>query len=134
VGSRSARSSEKQGDPSTGLPFGNGGVILRTTNGGVTFLYRNKSEGIPKKVLLSQNYPNPFNPSTTIKFELPKSAMVKLSVYDVLGREVSVLVKEQKAPGSYEVIFDGAGFTGGVYLYRLQAGNFVQTRRFLLLK
>jgi hypothetical protein len=83
---------------------------------------------------LSQNYPNPFNPSTTIKFELPKSTMVRLSVYDMLGREVSVLVNERREAGVHEVKFDASGLSSGVYFYRLTAGTFVQARKLLLLK
>jgi len=89
---------------------------------------------IPKNAALLQNYPNPFNPSTTIRYELPKSSMVRLSVYDILGREVSVLVNERKNVGSYEVKFDGKNLATGVYFYRLQAGDFTQTKRLLLLK
>jgi len=83
---------------------------------------------------LSQNYPNPFNPSTTIKFELPKASIVTLSLYDILGREVSELVNEKKNAGWYEVKFDAAGLSSGVYFYRLRAGDFTQTKRLLLLK
>jgi Secretion system C-terminal sorting domain len=83
---------------------------------------------------LEQNYPNPFNPSTTIKYELPKVSDVRLSVYDMLGREVSVLVNERKNAGSYEVKLDAAGLGSGVYLCRLQAGDFVQSRKLLLLR
>ena len=89
---------------------------------------------IPTEYALQQNYPNPFNPSTTIKYELPKSSMVRLSVYDMLGREVSVLVNEGKNAGSYEVKFSAAGLSSGVYCYRLQAGDFVQTKKLMLLK
>ncbi len=91
-------------------------------------------QDVPNHFILSQNYPNPFNPSTNIKFELPKSSMVRLSVYDILGREVSVLVNERKTPGTYEVSFDGSGLASGVYLYRLTAGSFVQTRKMLVIK
>jgi hypothetical protein len=83
---------------------------------------------------LNQNYPNPFNPSTTIKYELPKASDVRLAVYDLLGREVSVLVNERRDAGVHEVKFDGDGISNGVYFYRLTAGNFVQTRKLLLLK
>jgi hypothetical protein len=83
---------------------------------------------------LSQNYPNPFNPSTTIKFELPNTSHVSLNVYDILGREVSVLVNERKAPGSYEVKFDGSNLASGVYFYRLQTESFVDTKKLLLLR
>jgi hypothetical protein len=88
----------------------------------------------PKDFHLFQNYPNPFNPSTTITFDLPKSSVVRLSVFDMLGRKVSVLVNERKAPGSYEVKFDGSNLASGVYFYRLQSEEFVQTKRLLLLK
>jgi hypothetical protein len=83
---------------------------------------------------LLQDYPNPFNPSTTIKFELPKSSDVRLSVYDMLGREVSVLVNERRDAGVYEVKFDASELASGVYLYTLQAGDSVQSRKLLVLR
>ena len=83
---------------------------------------------------LYDNYPNPFNPSTTIKFELPKSSHVSLTVYDILGREVSVLVNAKREAGAYEVKFDGSNLASGVYFYRIEAGSFVQTKRLLLLR
>jgi hypothetical protein len=83
---------------------------------------------------LSQNFPNPFNPSTTIKFELPKASEVRLNVYDLLGREASVLVNDRRDAGVYEVKFDATGLSSGVYFYRIQAGDFIQTKRLLLLK
>jgi hypothetical protein len=89
---------------------------------------------LPHDYLLQQNYPNPFNPSTTIKYELPKSSDVELSVFDVLGREVAVVVNARKEAGSYEVRFDGSVLSSGVYLYRLQAGDFVQTWKMIVLK
>ncbi len=91
-------------------------------------------ESIPAQFALEQNYPNPFNPSTTIKFGLPTASQVTLSVYDILGREVSVLVNEKKAAGSYKVRFDASGLASGMYLCWLKAENFVQTRKLLLLK
>lgn len=87
---------------------------------------------LPASYALEQNYPNPFNPSTTIKFELPKSPMVRLSVYDVLGREVSVLVNEKREAGVHEVKFDGTRLASGVYFYRIQEGSYVATRKLLL--
>jgi len=89
---------------------------------------------LPVAFLIRQNYPNPFNPSTTIKYELPKSSVVKLSVFDMLGREVSVLVNERRDVGVHEVQLDGAQLASGVYFYRLQAGDFVQSKRLVLLK
>jgi len=89
---------------------------------------------LPQKAVLSQNYPNPFNPSTKIQYELPKSSMVRLSVYDILGREVSVLMNERRNAGSYEVQFDAHNLASGVYFYRLTAGSFVETRKLLLVR
>jgi hypothetical protein len=92
------------------------------------------SEELPAEFALVQNYPNPFNPSTTIKFELPKSSVVRLSIYDVLGREVSVLVNDRRDAGDHEVQFDGSGLASGVYVYRLQADDFVSTKTMLILR
>ena len=78
---------------------------------------------LPKHYVLSQNYPNPFNPTTTIEYELPKDAFVKLVVYDILGREVRTLVNEQKSVGNYKVIFDGGNLPSGVYFYRMTFTN-----------
>jgi predicted GH43/DUF377 family glycosyl hydrolase len=83
---------------------------------------------------LLQNYPNPFNPNSEIRYQISEFRYVKLAVYDLLGREVAVLVNERKAPGSYEVRFDGSNLASGVYFYRMQAGDFVQTKRLILLK
>jgi hypothetical protein len=83
---------------------------------------------------MAQNYPNPFNPSTTIKYKLSKSSDVRLSVSDLLGREVSVLVNERRDAGVHEVKFDGSNLASGVYFYRIQAGDFVQSKRLLLLR
>jgi hypothetical protein len=89
---------------------------------------------VSQKFSLAQNYPNPFNPSTSIKYELPRTSLVRLSVYDLLGREVSVLVNERREAGVHEVKFEGSAFASGVYFYRLTAGDFVATERLLLLK
>jgi hypothetical protein len=89
---------------------------------------------VPQEFSLYQNYPNPFNPSTTIKYELPKALVVRLSVYDLLGREVSVLVNERRDAGVHEVTCDGANLASGAYFYRLQAGDITQTRRLMLLR
>ncbi|RMH60901.1 MAG: T9SS C-terminal target domain-containing protein [Calditrichaeota bacterium] len=83
---------------------------------------------------LAQNYPNPFNPTTTIRFQLPQSGLVSLKVYDMTGKEVVVLVNEPKPAGIYQVHFDAGQLASGVYFYILQAGNFQQTRKMLLLR
>jgi hypothetical protein len=90
--------------------------------------------GIPVLVHLYQNYPNPFNPTTVISYQLPVVSNVRLGVYDLLGREVSVLVNEKKNAGVHEVKFDASGLSSGVYFYRLTAGTFVQARKLLLLR
>jgi hypothetical protein len=93
-----------------------------------------QSGNVPAVYSLSQNYPNPFNPGTSIRYELPRASDVRLIVCDILGRQVSVLVKEKKDAGVHEVRFDGVNLASGVYFYRLQAGDFVQSKRLLLLK
>jgi hypothetical protein len=96
-----------------------------------------KTNEVPRELQLLQNYPNPFNPSTTIRYGLPQSSEVidvRLTVYDLLGREVAVLVNEPKTPGSYEAKFDSRGLATGMYLYRLQAGGVALTRKLMLVK
>jgi predicted amidohydrolase len=93
-----------------------------------------KNEGLPVAFALEQNYPNPFNPSTTIKFGLPHNAHVTLRIYNVSGQGVATLVDQNKVAGIHTVQFNGSNLASGVYLYRLQAGNFTQTRKFTLLR
>jgi hypothetical protein len=88
----------------------------------------------PYDFALHQNYPNPFNPVTTIGFSLPHSALVSLKVYDILGRHVATLAEKQMPSGIHNIKFDGSSLASGVYLYRLTAGEFVQTRKLILLK
>jgi hypothetical protein len=88
----------------------------------------------PKEFVLYQNYPNPFNPNTVISYQLPVTSNVNLKVYDILGNEVATLVNEEKQPGVYEVEFDASSLASGMYLYKLQAGTFVQTKKMILLK
>jgi glucuronoarabinoxylan endo-1,4-beta-xylanase len=90
--------------------------------------------GNPVGWKLEQNYPNPFNPSTTITYELPRAFQVTLTVFDILGREVSVLVNERREAGVHEVKLDASELASGVYLYRLTAGSFVQTKKMLVVK
>ena len=86
------------------------------------------------KYNLSQNYPNPFNPSTAIEFSIPEKSFVELKVYDVLGGEVSTLANDNYSAGKYKVVFDGDNLPTGFYIIRMTAGNFVQTRKMILLK
>ena len=87
---------------------------------------------LPSKIILYQNYPNPFNPTTSITFSLPSAQHVTLSVLDVLGQEISTLLREQRTAGTHSVTFDGTGLASGVYYYKLQAGLFVQVKKAIL--
>jgi hypothetical protein len=87
-----------------------------------------------KSFKLEQNYPNPFNPTTKIEFRIADFGFVSLKVYDVLGNEIATLVNEEKPAGEYEVEFDGSRLPTGIYFYQLQAGNFVETKKMVLLK
>jgi hypothetical protein len=89
---------------------------------------------IPADFALEQNYPNPFNPSTTIRYGLPQRSRVTLTIFNTLGQQVATLVRAEQEPGHHEVQFYASGLASGVYLYRLQAGDFVQSRKLLLLR
>ncbi len=88
----------------------------------------------PEEFKLNQNYPNPFNPSTTIEFALPKSAFVALKVYNLLGEEVATLVAEHRSAGIYKIDWDAKNLASGMYLYRLEAGDFVQTKKLIVMR
>jgi photosystem II stability/assembly factor-like uncharacterized protein len=120
-------------DANTGWAVGTGSTIMKTSTGGGIFV-NNISTEVPDNYNLHQNYPNPFNPSTNIKFEILKNENVTLSVYDMLGREISTLVNEKMQPGTYEVTFDGSNLPSGAYFYRLTSGNFVETKKMLMIK
>jgi len=116
-----------------------GGYVYRTTF--TTIGIENLGTGIPVNYNLYQNYPNPFNPSTTIKFDVPYSSLsfgeglrVRLTIYDVLGKEIAVLVNEGLKPGSYQVKWNASGYSSGVYYYKLVSGDFSQTRKMVLIK
>jgi len=89
---------------------------------------------IPSNYTLSQNYPNPFNPTTSIKFTIPKSGLVTLKIYDVLGREITELVNQVKAPGTYIVDYDASKLTSGMYFYKLEVNDFVAVKKMVLIK
>lgn len=89
---------------------------------------------LPKENRLYQNYPNPFNPTSVIRYQIKDAGMVSLKVYDILGKEVSTLVDEVKNAGTYEVTFNGAGLSSGVYFYQLRSGAYTSTQKFILMK
>ncbi len=93
-----------------------------------------EARGVPANFALEQNYPNPFNPSTLVSYQLPAVSQVRLSVYDLLGREVAVLVNGREAAGTHEVRVDGTGLSSGVYMCRMVAGPYVTTIKMVLTK
>jgi hypothetical protein len=95
---------------------------------------RNISSNVPKNFNLYQNYPNPFNPSTNIKFDIVKQAPVRLVVYDILGRQVDVLVNDNLRPGTYEVNYSSLKLSSGVYFYEMTAGDYRDVRKMILIK
>lgn len=89
---------------------------------------------IPSQFSLSQNYPNPFNPTTHFEFQIASFGLVKLTIYDILGREIATLVNDQLQPGTYEVAWDASNYPSGVYYYKLKADDFSETKKMILMK
>ena len=127
-------------DMMTGYGAGIAGKIIKTTNGGAPIGIQPISNEVPNNFMLQQNYPNPFNPVTKIKFSVPASLSfgegprVRLIIYDITGREVATLLNEQLSPDTYEVEWDGTNFASGIYFYQLISGEFIQTKKMVLLK
>ena len=121
-------------DTSNIYAAGNNGTIVRTQNGGNFVGLNPTGNEIPETFSLNQNYPNPFNPTTRISFDLPVSFFVNLTVYNLLGKEVKVLVNENLSAGKYEADFNASELPGGTYFYRLRAGDFTQTKKMILIK
>jgi hypothetical protein len=88
----------------------------------------------PQVYALRQNYPNPFNPVTVIQYQLPLPDRVKLTVYDIMGREVMVLVNEEQKAGYYQLEFNAGHLASGIYIYRLQTGQFVSTKKMVVIR
>jgi len=114
---------------------GDSSVILKTsTSGNLTGVNYSNYFGSPDKFSLSQNYPNPFNPTTKIKFDVKESGLVKLTVFDMLGRIVETIINENLSSGSYERNFNGSRLTSGVYFYKLEVGDYTEIKKMTLLK
>jgi len=135
------------------LPFGGGTVVLSNSgiyyyvcsphaSGGMkgTITVNSTSdvetigETIPNDFILMQNYPNPFNPATTISFSIPAPSYVSLRVFNLLGKEVAQIISEEMPAGRHSKQWNAADLTSGVYFYRLQSGDFVETKRLMMLK
>ena len=108
------------------------GLVFRSINS--TTLVASEDANIPSAFSLGQNYPNPFNPRTKIKYSVPQMSFITINVYDILGKIVATLINEEKPIGNYEIEFDAINFSSGVYFYRIQAGNFINTKKLLLIK
>lgn len=121
-------------DTSNVFAAGTSGTIVRTQNGGNFVGINQIGHEVPVKYSLDQNYPNPFNPSTRISFNLPVSSFVNLTVYNILGKEVKVLVNGNINAGKYEATFDAAEMPGGVYFYKISSGEFSMTKKMILAK
>ena len=93
-----------------------------------------KEQIIPKEYSLYQNYPNPFNPLTTIKFDIPNDGLITLEIFDILGRRIATLINEYRTAGSYDQVFNASSLASGVYVYKLQAGDFISSKKMILLK
>ncbi len=89
---------------------------------------------LPTKYWVGQNYPNPFNPTTTIQFGLPKTSYTSIKLFDILGREIMVLIDRKLRAGEHKVVLNAQDFSSGVYFYRIRAGDFIQTKRLVLLR
>lgn len=112
----------------------NGTLNLLVTGKGVNPTDTEESEKIIDSYKLSESYPNPFNPTTTIEYQVPKTSNVKISVFNLVGEEIAILVDEEKNQGNYKVEFNGSSLSSGVYFYKMQAENFTSTKKFVLLK
>jgi len=119
-------------DANTGWVAGHNGTILHTTNGGVSFVDDETTQ--PTEFTLEQNYPNPFNPTTTFRYSIPTQSKVVIKVFDVLGNEIVTLLNEEKQIGNYAADFDASSLSSGVYFYQLKAGNYIETKKMILMK
>jgi photosystem II stability/assembly factor-like uncharacterized protein len=127
-------------DVNRGIIASSNGVLITTSGGGnpttvVSIAYDpDRSSVLPNTIRLDQNYPNPFNPSTTIRFFIPETSQVTLVVYDILGRKVATVIDDHLQRGEYSQLFHATNLASGVYLYQLQMGDRVETKRFMLVK
>lgn len=118
--------------PTTVVFDPNNDIVLKTAS--LTVGINSESNIIPEKFAVYQNYPNPFNPTTNIKFDIPKNTFVSLKVFDVLGKEVAVLINEERNAGSYSVDWNASVYPSGVYFYTFESKDFSATKRMLLVK
>jgi photosystem II stability/assembly factor-like uncharacterized protein len=118
-------------DTKTGYAVGDSGVVLKLNPAAVNV---ENNMLPPDKFILHQNYPNPFNPNTSIRYTTGSKEFVSLKIYNLLGKEIATLVNEEKPAGNYDVNFDASGLTSGIYLYRLRAGSYTQSKKMVYIK
>jgi photosystem II stability/assembly factor-like uncharacterized protein len=109
-------------------------TIIYTSDGGTLVGSVTNGVNLPGEFSLSQNYPNPFNPETNIKYLITKSGFVSIKIFDILGEEIAVIVNEQKVPGTYEVNWNAKEYPSGIYFYRIESGDFAETKKMVLIK
>ena len=116
--------------------YGNHDVICKTEINLIEMSVgiKEKTQILQENFHLSQNYPNPFNPTTSISYSVPKTSFVAIKVFDILGREVGTLVNEEKAAGNYKVNFEASNLSSGVYFYSIRAGDYVETKKMVLIR
>jgi len=113
----------------SGVEIGSGCIVQRIE---ITTLVGEAK--LQQSYQLDQNYPNPFNSTSTIGYSIPKTSFVNISVYDIFGKEIKVLVNEKKDTGHHEIIFDRKDFANGIYLYTLKTAGFIQSKKMILMK
>jgi photosystem II stability/assembly factor-like uncharacterized protein len=134
VGADTVLYSVQFADLNNGWAVGDNGAILHTTNGGVSFVEEEHIDEVPTEFILLQNYPNPFNPTTKIRYSVPQSSNVTIKVFDILGNEIETLINEEKPVGTYEITWYAANLPSGIYFYTINAGNFIETKKMILMK
>ena len=107
---------------------------MKLVKGEFTGVEVSEERGVPRGHSLSQNYPNPFNPITAIAYDLPEANHITLTVYTLTGQKVAVLVDAHQEAGHHGAVFDGSGHANGIYLYKLETGSFMETKRMVLIR
>ncbi|MBV6478261.1 MAG: hypothetical protein HGGPFJEG_01011 [Ignavibacteria bacterium] len=109
-------------------------IYTSWVNAGSPVFVNNAETSVPENYYLGQNYPNPFNPTTMIEYNLLKSGLIKLTVFDLLSREIAILVDGEQNAGTYKVSFDGMNLSSGIYFYKLEAEDFIETKKMILIR
>jgi hypothetical protein len=115
----------------TGWAVGSNGVVIRT---GIPVNIVQSENSVPLEFILNQNYPNPFNPKTNIKYQILKSGLVKLTIFDILGRKIETLVNEDQTPGTYLADWYAEKYPSGIYYYTLITDDYTETKKMVLVK